>query len=95
LLSLENGRLRGDLTAAFLYLKGAFKQERDQHFTSSDSDRTRGNGLKLKAGRFRLGARKKILHSEGSEALAQLPREAVVPHPWRCSRLGWMGAWAA
>ena len=20
-----------------------------------------------------------------------LPREAVVPHPWRCSRLGWMG----
>jgi len=25
------------------------------------------------------------------EAVAQLPREAVVPHPWRCSRPGWMG----
>ena len=24
-----------------------------------------------------------------------LPREAVVPHPWRCSRPGWMGPWAA
>jgi len=31
----------------------------------------------------------------GGEALAQLPREAVVPHPWQCSRPGWMGPWAA
>jgi len=29
------------------------------------------------------------------EALEQLPREAVVPHPWRRSRSGWMGPWAA
>jgi len=28
---------------------------------------------------------------EGDEAVTQLPREAVVPHPWRCSRAGWMG----
>ena len=27
--------------------------------------------------------------------LAQLPREAVVSHPCRCSRPGWMGPWAA
>ncbi|XP_046761939.1 uncharacterized protein LOC121107592 isoform X2 [Gallus gallus] len=27
-----------------------------------------------------------IFHWEGGEALAQLPREAVVPHPWRRSR---------
>ena len=32
---------------------------------------------------------------EGGEALAQLPGEAVVPHPWRHSRPGWMGPWAA
>ena len=25
----------------------------------------------------------------------RLHREAVVPHPWRCSRLGWIGPWAA
>ena len=36
-----------------------------------------------------------IFHSEGSKALAHLPREAVVPHPWRRSRPGWMGPWAA
>jgi len=36
-----------------------------------------------------------ILYSESGEALAQLPREAVVPHPWRCSRPGWMEPRAA
>jgi len=41
---------------------------------------------------FRL---EEILYSEGSEALAELHREAVVPHPWRRSRPGWMGPWAA
>lgn len=30
-----------------------------------------------------------------SYALAQLPREAVVPHTWRCSWPGWMGPWEA
>jgi len=29
------------------------------------------------------------------EDLAQLSREAVVPHPWRRLRQGWMGPWAA
>jgi len=29
LFRLENGRLQGDLTAAFHYLKGAYKQEGD------------------------------------------------------------------
>ena len=36
-----------------------------------------------------------FLHSEGGEALALLPRELWVPHPWRCPRPGWMGPWAA
>ena len=27
--------------------------------------------------------------------LQRLLKEAVVPHPWRCSWLGWMGPWAA
>jgi len=32
-----------------------------------------------------------MLYSEGSEAPAQLLREAGVAHPWRRSRPGWMG----
>jgi len=50
-------RLQSDLTAAFQYLKGACKQEGSQLFERVDNSRTRGNGLKLKEGRFRLNVR--------------------------------------
>ena len=36
-----------------------------------------------------------LLFSHYSLQEADLPREAVVPHPWRRSRPGWMGPWAA
>ena len=47
----------GDLIAAFQYLKGAYKQEGNQLFERVNNGRTRGNGLKLKEGRFRLDVR--------------------------------------
>ena len=41
-------RLRGDLNAAFQYLKGDYKQEGNQLFTRVDSERTRGSGFDLR-----------------------------------------------
>ena len=53
-------RLHGNLIVAFQYLKGAYKQEGEQLFVRVASDRTRGNGLKPRLGRFRLDIRRKF-----------------------------------
>jgi len=52
MVSLERRRLWGDLIAAVQYLKGVYI-EGSQLSTLIDSDRTRGDGFKLKEGRFR------------------------------------------
>ncbi|KAK4823916.1 hypothetical protein QYF61_008129 [Mycteria americana] len=77
LFSLEKRRLWGDLIAAFQYLKGAYKKDGDKLSSRACCDRTRGNGFKLKEGRFRLDIRKKVFYDKGGETLEQLPREVV------------------
>jgi len=47
------------MIAAFQYLKWSYRKEGDRLFRRDCSDRTSGNGFKLKEGSFRLDIRKK------------------------------------
>jgi len=66
---------------AFQYLKVAYEKERERLFTRTCSDGRRGNGFKLKEGRFRLDIRKKFFMLRVASHWTRLPREVLdVPY---------------
>jgi len=77
LFSLENRRLRGDLLAAFQYLKGTYRKDGENLFSRPCCDRRRSNSFKLREGRLRLDIRRKFYTTRVVEHWNRLPREAV------------------
>ena len=62
---------------AFQYLKGAYKQEGEWLFMRVDSDRTRGNGFKLRQERFMLDIRRKFFTQRMMTHWNRLPKEVA------------------
>jgi len=70
-------KLKLQHSISILEPEGAYKKAGEGLCTRAWSDRTTGNGFKLKEGRFRLDIRKKFFAMKVVRPWPRLPREAV------------------
>ena len=85
LLSLENGRLRGNLIALCNFLRRGSGEGGADLFSLESSDGTQGNGSKLCQGRFRLDMRKHFFTEWSGTGTGFLERW-LMPQACQCLR---------
>ncbi|CAM4582215.1 unnamed protein product [Caretta caretta] len=77
LFSLQKRRMRGDLIAAFNYLRGGSREDGSRLFLVVEEYRISSNALKLQWGRFRLDIWKNFFTRRVVKHWNALPREVV------------------